>query len=133
MSSEGYELQYIKDAFDKNWIAPLGENVDGFEKELAALIGIKSAAALSSGTAAIHMALRAAGVSRGDIVFCPSLTFSASANPIVYQDATPVFIDSDSETWNMSLNALEKAFRKYKRRRSLCSSIWPDRRSGKNR
>jgi len=113
MSDEGYEMQYIKEAFDTNWIAPLGKNVNEFEKELAAKVGSKSAAALSSGTAAIHMALKAAGVGAGDIVFCPTLTFSATANPIIYQNAIPVFIDSDFETWNMSPVALEKAFEKY--------------------
>ena len=80
MSDEGYEMGYIKEAFDSNWIAPLGENVDKFEKELAEKVGIGHAAALSSGTAAIHMALKAAGVGEGDIVFCQSLTFAASAN-----------------------------------------------------
>lgn len=113
MSEEGYERQYIKEAFDTNWIAPLGENVNGFEKELAAKVGSKAAAALSSGTAAIHMALKAAGVGEGDIVFCPTLTFSATANPIIYQNAIPVFIDSDNETWNISPSALEEAFSKY--------------------
>ena len=113
MSDEGYEQQYVHQAFETNWIAPLGENVDQFEKELANKVGAKDAAALSSGTAAIHMALKAAGVGEGDIVFCSSLTFSASANPIIYQNATPVFIDSDYETWNMSPEALEKAFEKY--------------------
>jgi dTDP-4-amino-4,6-dideoxygalactose transaminase len=113
MSDEGYEMQYIKDAFDKNWIAPLGENVNKFETELAAFVGVKSAAALSSGTAAIHMALKAAGVGKGDVVFCPSLTFSASANPIIYEGAIPVFIESDAETWNMSVSALKRAFIKY--------------------
>lgn len=113
MSDEGYEMQYIKEAFDTNWIAPLGENVNGFEKELAEKVGSKSAAALSSGTAAIHLALKAAGVGEGDIVFCPTLTFSATANPIIYQNAIPVFIDSDYETWNMSPKALEEAFEKY--------------------
>lgn len=113
MSDEGYEMGYIKEAFDSNWIAPLGENVDKFEKELAEKVGIGHAAALSSGTAAIHMALKAAGVGEGDIVFCQSLTFAASANPIIYQNAIPVFIDSDYETWNMCPNALEQAFKKY--------------------
>ncbi len=114
MSDEGYEMQYIQKAFDTNWIAPLGENVNEFEKELATRVGTKSAAALSSGTAAIHMALKAVGVGAGDIVFCPTLTFSATANPIIYQNAIPVFIDSDFETWNMSPSALEAAFEKYK-------------------
>ena len=113
MSEEGYELEYIKDAFNKNWIAPLGDNVDEFEKEFSQKVGIKSAAALSSGTAAIHLALKAAGVEKNDIVFCQSLTFSATANPIIYQNAIPVFIDSDYITWNMSPNALEEAFYKY--------------------
>ena len=113
MSDEGYEMQYIKEAFDKNWIAPLGENVNEFEKELAAKVGINSAAALSSGTAAIHLALKAAGVGASDMVFCPTLTFSATANPIIYLNAIPVFIDSDFETWNMDPDALERAFEKY--------------------
>ncbi|WP_217593024.1 DegT/DnrJ/EryC1/StrS aminotransferase family protein [Cohnella sp. GbtcB17] len=113
MSDEGYEMQYIQEAFATNWIAPLGENVDAFECEVADKVGVKSAAALSSGTAAIHLALKAAGVGEGDIVFCPTLTFSATANPIIYQNATPVFIDSDYKTWNMCPEALEKAFQKY--------------------
>lgn len=113
MSDEGYEMNYVKEAFDTNWIAPLGENVNGFERELAEKVGSKAAAALSSGTAAIHMALKAAGVGEGDVVFCQTLTFSATANPIIYQNATPVFIDSDYETWNMCPKALEEAFKKY--------------------
>ncbi len=113
MSEEGYELNYIKEAFDTNWIAPLGPNVDGFEQELAARVGVSHAAALSSGTAAIHMALLAAGIGPGDIVFCQSLTFSATANPILYLNATPVFIDSDMKTWNMDPEALSAAFDKY--------------------
>jgi len=114
MSDEGYEMEYIKEAFDTNWIAPLGANVDGFEKELASYAGIGHAAALSSGTAAIHMALIAAGVGKGDLVLCQSLTFSATANPIIYQNAIPVFIDSDYKTWNIDPIALEEAFEKYK-------------------
>ncbi|KIO68298.1 hypothetical protein B4065_1647 [Caldibacillus thermoamylovorans] len=113
MSDEGYEQMYVKEAFDTNWVAPLGKNVDEFERELAEKVGSKAAAALSSGTAAIHMALKAAGVGEGDIVFCPTLTFAATANPIIYQNAIPVFIDSDYETWNMSPKALEEAFEKY--------------------
>lgn len=113
MSEEGYEMEYIKEAFDTNWIAPLGPNVNGFEQELAAKVGAKHAAALVSGTAAIHMALKAIGVGQGDIVFCPTLTFSATTNPIIYQNATPVFIDSNFKTWNMDPEALEKAFEKY--------------------
>src|SRR5699024_9042571 len=113
MSDEGYEKEYVKEAFDTNWIAPLGKNVNKFENELANKVGSKHAAALSSGTAAIHLALKAIGVGEGDIVFCPTLTFSATANPIIYQNAKPVFIDSDEETWNMSPKALEEAFDKY--------------------
>ncbi len=113
MSDEGYEMQYIQEAFDTNWIAPLGKNVNEFENELARYVGIGHAAALSSGTAAIHLALKAVGVGAGDIVFCPSLTFSATANPIIYQNAIPIFIDSDYETWNMSPIALERAFEKH--------------------
>ncbi len=113
MSEEGYEQEYVKEAFDTNWIAPLGENVNKFEEELANYVGSKNAAALSSGTAAIHMAFKALDVKKGDIVFCSSLTFSATANPIIYQNATPVFIDSERDTWNMDPKALEKAFEKY--------------------
>lgn len=113
MSDEGYEQKYVQEAFDTNWIAPLGKNVNEFENELARKVKIKAAAALNSGTSAIHLALKAAGVGKGDIVFCPSLTFSATANPIIYQNATPVFIDSDYKTWNMCPKALEEAFQKY--------------------
>ncbi|MGX7199931.1 DegT/DnrJ/EryC1/StrS family aminotransferase [Enterococcus nangangensis] len=113
MSDEGYEQEYVKEAFDTNWIAPLGRNVNEFENEMAEKVGVKDAAALSAGTAAIHLALKAVGVGRGDIVFCPSLTFSASANPIIYQGGIPVFIGSDEKTWNMDPEALKIAFKKY--------------------
>ena len=113
MSKEGYEKEFIKEAFDTNWVAPLGENVNKLEEEIANYVGAKTGAALSSGTAAIHMALKAVGVGKGDVVFCQSLTFSATTNPIIYQNATPVFIDSEKETWNMDPEALEKAFEKY--------------------
>ena len=115
MSEEGYEQDYIKEAFDTNWITPLGKNVAEFEKAMARKLGAGKAVALSAGTAAIHMALKAIGVSQGDIVFCQSLTFSATANPIIYEKATPVFIDSDKETWNMDPKALEMAFEKYEK------------------
>ncbi len=98
----GKEQVYVKEAFDTNWIAPLGPHVDGFEKGLETFTGSENAAALSSGTAAIHLALIMVGVKAGDEVLCQSFTFSASANPIVYQGATPIFIDSENETWNMS-------------------------------
>ena len=114
MSDEGYEMQYVQEAFDTNWVAPLGPNVNEFERELAVKVGSKYAAAMTSGTGAIHLALKAASVGEGDVVFCPTLTFSATANPIIYQNATPVFIDSDYETWNMNPKALEAAFEKYR-------------------
>lgn len=106
----GNEWKYMKDAIDSNWIAPLGPNVDAFENELAHYVGAAGAVAVSSGTAAIHLALLLLDVKKGDIVFCSSLTFVASANPILYQGAEPVFIDSEPETWNMSPEALKRAF-----------------------
>ncbi|MCK1995791.1 aminotransferase class I/II-fold pyridoxal phosphate-dependent enzyme [Psychrobacillus psychrodurans] len=106
----GGEQKYINEAFETNWIAPLGTNVDGFENELAEYVGIQGAAAVSAGTAAIDLALNLLGVGAGDTVFCSSLTFIASANPIVYRGAKPVFIDSEWDTWNMSPQALERAF-----------------------
>jgi len=105
----GYEQKYVGEAFESNWIAPLGPNVDGFEQEIASHAGVKGAVALSSGTAAIHLALSLLDVGKGDIVFCSSLTFVASANPILYLGAEPVFIDSEPESWNMSVQALEQA------------------------
>lgn len=105
----GNEQKYINQAFETNWIAPLGPNVDAFEKEMATYVGVSEAVAVSTGTAAIHLALRLLNVGRGDKVFCSSLTFVASANPILYQGAEPVFIDSEPETWNMSPQALERA------------------------
>lgn len=104
------ELAYVLDAFATNWIAPLGPNVDGFERDLEAFLGSGvQVAALSSGTAALHLALVILGVTRGDEVICQSMTFSASANPIAYQGATPVFVDSEESTWNMSPELLETA------------------------
>jgi pyridoxal phosphate-dependent aminotransferase EpsN len=107
----GNEAKYIQEAIDTNWIAPLGPNVDAFEKELAEYVGTSGAVAVSSGTAAIHLALSLLNVGKGDLVFCSTLTFVASANPILYQGAEPVFIDSEPDTWNMSPIALERAFR----------------------
>ena len=109
----GEEQEFIKEAFDTNWVAPLGPNVNAFEKEMAAYTGAGHASALSAGTAAIHLALRILGVGEGDYVFVPSLTFSATCNPIVYEKAVPVFIDSERDTWNMSPEALKRAFEKY--------------------
>src|SRR5690625_4338190 len=105
----GREMHYVKEAFDSNWIAPLGPNVDAFEKEIASHVGAGDAVAVSSGTAAIHLALSLLGIKKGDTVFCSTLTFVASANPILYQGAEPVFIDSEPDTWNMSPNALRRA------------------------
>ena len=109
----GQEIKYVQQAFDANWIAPLGPNVDGFEQDLCNYTGAGHAAALSSGTAALHLALVMLGVAAGDVVLCQSFTFSASANPIAYQGATPVFIDSETDTWNMCPEALETAIKHY--------------------
>lgn len=109
----GEEQAFVQSAFDTNWVAPLGPNVDAFEKEMADYIGGGYAAALSAGTAAIHLAVILAGVKEGDVVFAQSLTFAASVNPACYEKATPVFIDSEPDTWNMDPVALEKAFEKY--------------------
>lgn len=119
MSDEGYELEYINDAFNKNWIAPLGENVTEFEKAIAEYTGAEYTVALSAGTAALHLAMILTGVQPGDEVFCQSLTFSASANPVKYVGATPVFIDSEYETWNMDPNALRKAFETHKKPKAV--------------
>jgi dTDP-4-amino-4,6-dideoxygalactose transaminase len=109
----GQEKKFVDEAFDSNWIAPLGANVDGFESDLASFTGMPYAAVLSSGTAAIHLALILLGVKKDDIVLCQSLTFSGSANPIIYQDAIPVFIDSEPDSWNMDSLELKKAIRHY--------------------
>ncbi len=106
----GQELQFVKEAFDTNWVVPLGPNVNGFEADLEAFVGEnKKVVALSAGTAAVHLALLACGVGAGDEVICQSFTFCASANPITYLGATPVFVDSESETWNMDPHLLEEA------------------------
>lgn len=110
----GHEQKYVQEAFATNWIAPLGPNVDGFEQDLCNYVGVNHAAALSSGTAALHLALVMLGVGRDDVVLCQSFTFSASANPIVYQGATPVFVDSEPDTWNICPDALETAIKSEK-------------------
>ncbi len=109
----GEEQAFVKEAFDTNWVAPLGPNVNAFEKEMADYTGCGHAAALASGTAAIHMALRLLDIKQGDVVFVSDLTFSASCNPIVYENGTPVFIDAEPDTWNMSPQALKRAYEKY--------------------
>ncbi|TFE01694.1 aminotransferase class I/II-fold pyridoxal phosphate-dependent enzyme [Jeotgalibacillus salarius] len=119
----GLEKQYIEHAFSENWIAPLGTNVFEFEKELSAYVESESGIALSSGTAAIHMALRLLDIGPGDIVFCSTLTFVASATPILYQHAVPVFIDSEPETWNMSPQALERAMREAEKQGKLPKAV----------
>lgn len=111
----GREQYYIKKAFTQNWIAPLGDNVNQFEHMVRSYVGSNAAVALSSGTAAIHLALIECGVANNDIVFCPTLTFCATCNPILYLNAKPVFIDSEVETWNMCPQVLEKAFQQYAR------------------
>ena len=107
------EKAFVKEAFDTNWIAPLGPNVTAFEKEIEAYTKAGYATGLSSGTAAIHLALKLLDIKEGDIVFVSDLTFSATCNPIVYEKGTPVFIDAEPDTWNMSPQALERAFEKY--------------------
>ena len=109
----GEEQQYVQEAFDTNWVAPLGPNVNAFDKEMADYTGCGHAAALSAGTAAIHLALKLLEIETSDVVFVSDLTFSATCNPIVYEKATPVFIDAEPDTWNMSPEALERAFEKY--------------------
>ena len=110
MSEEGMEQKYVKEAFDTNWVVPLGPNVDGFEKALEEFIGEnKRIVALASGTAAVHLALVECGVEAGDEVIVQSFTFCASSHPITYLGATPVFVDSEPDTWNMDPDLLEKA------------------------
>jgi dTDP-4-amino-4,6-dideoxygalactose transaminase len=122
---DGSELELVKDAFESNWIAPLGPHVDGFEQELANYTGTRHAAALSAGTAALHLALILSGVQPGDEVICQSFTFSASANPIVYVGATPVFIDSEKDTWNMDPALLETAIKERLARGKRIGAIIP--------
>ena len=106
----GSEEKFVKEAFDTNWVAPVGPNINGFENDLEKYLGQKShIAALNSGTAAIHLGLILLGVKTGDTVLCQTMTFSASANPILYQGATPIFIDSELDTWNLCPKALEAA------------------------
>lgn len=109
----GEEQGFIKEAFDTNWVAPLGKNVNEFEREMAAYVGVSHAAALTAGTAALHLAVKLAGVKPGDRVFCSDLTFSATVNPVSYEGGEQVFIESERETWNMDPRALERAFEKY--------------------
>lgn len=116
-------MKYIQEAFETNWIAPLGPNVDAFEREICNFVDAKYGLALSSGTAGIHLALKYLGVGQGDYVFCSSLTFAGSCNPIMYQNAIPVFIDSEPESWNMSPDALEKAFECAKKENKMPKAV----------
>lgn len=119
----GKEQMYVNEAFETNWIAPLGPNVSAFEKELASYLNTKGAALTNSGTAAIHLALSILGVGKGDSVFCSSFTFVASANPAIYLGAHVTFIDSEPETWNMSPQALERALSDAKKRGQLPKAV----------
>lgn len=112
-SMNGHEMEFIQEAFDTNWVAPLGKNVDQFELEMAAYVGVGHASALSAGTAALHLAVKLAGITSGDVVLSSSLTFAATCNPVTYEGGRLVFIDSEADTWNISPEALEEGFRKY--------------------
>ncbi len=120
-----HEREFVEQAFATNWVAPIGPNVDAFERELADTVGVGHAAALSSGTAAIHLGLHLLDVGPGDSVFCSSLTFVATVNPIRYLGATPVFIDSEPDTWNMSPEALERALADAASRGALPKAVVP--------
>ena len=120
----GREKELLIEAFDSNWIAPLGPYVDGFEQEITDYIGVNHAAALNSGTAALHLALRIMGITKGDIVLCPSLTFAASANVILHENATPVFVDVDPKYWIVDLTALEHAIKKYKPKAMIAVDLY---------
>lgn len=110
----GEEQAFVKEAFDTNWVAPLGKNVTEFEKEIAAYIGCKAAAAMTAGTHALHLAVKLSGVGNGDIVLCSDLTFAATVNPVSYEGGVQVMIDSERDTWNMNPEALKKGLEKYK-------------------
>jgi dTDP-4-amino-4,6-dideoxygalactose transaminase len=121
----GGEMKYIQEAFDENWVAPLGPNVDAFEKSIAEFCGVKNAAALSSGTAALHLALILLGIKQFDEVIVSTFTFSATVNPIIYQGAIPVFVDSEPKTWNMDPDLLEKAIKDRLKKRKRVKAIIP--------
>ena len=110
----GEEQEFVKEAFDTNWVAPLGKNVTEFEKEIEKYLGIRGAAAMTAGTHALHMAVKLAGVGSGDVVLCSDLTFAATVNPVIYEGGVPVFVDSECDTWNMNPEALEEGLKKYK-------------------
>ena len=109
----GEEIKYVQEAYDTNWMSTLGKNIDEVERLCAEKIGVKHSVGLSCGTSALHLAMKLAGIKRGDLVFCSDMTFSATVNPVVYEGGIPIFIDSEYETWNMDPRALEKAFELY--------------------
>ena len=109
----GEEIKYVQEAYDTNWMSTLGKNIDEVERICASKIGVKYSVGLSCGTSALHLAMKLAGIKRGDYVFCTDMTFSATVNPVVYEGGVPIFIDSEYETWNMDPRALEKAFNLY--------------------
>ena len=115
----GEEQKFVQEAFDTNWIAPLGPNVNGFEREMEANTGIAHCSALSAGTAALHLAVKLLEVGEGDTVICPSLTFAATANPVAYEKGKIVFVDSEPETWNMSPQALKRALEEHKEAKAV--------------
>ena len=115
----GEEQKFVQEAFDTNWIAPLGPNVNGFEREMEAYTGIAHCSALSAGTAALHLAVKLLEVGEGDTVICPSLTFAATANPVAYEKGKIVFVDSEPETWNMSPQALKRALEEHKEAKAV--------------
>lgn len=122
----GEEQIFVKEAFDTNWVAPLGKNVTEFEREMSGYIGCKAAAAMTAGTHALHMAVKLAGIGKGDIVLCSDLTFAATVNPVSYEGGEQVLIDSERETWNMSPEALEKGLEKYKGKAKavICANLY---------
>ena len=109
----GEEMKYMAEAYETNWMSTVGKNIDAVEQKVCQKIGCKYAVALSAGTAALHLAVKLAGVKQGERVFCSDLTFDATVNPVVYEGGIPVFIDSERETWNMDPEALKKAFEIY--------------------
>ena len=120
----GTELEFMKQAYDTNWMSTVGENINEVERLLCEKVGTSYAVALSSGTSALHMAVKLAGIRQGDRVFCSDLTFSATVNPVVYAGGKPVFIDTEYDTWNMDPAALEKAFELYPEVKTVVLAHW---------
>ena len=122
----GEEMKYMAEAYETNWMSTVGKNIDTVEQGICQKVGCKYAVALSAGTAALHLAVKLAGVKQGERVFCSDLTFDATVNPVVYEGGIPVFIDSERETWNMDPEALKKAFEIYPNVKVvvIAHSIW---------